>query len=253
MLLINRLIPFAILMSPADDLSGADAGGGENPPAAKTPIVKVDTTPAGFSQADLDAAVAKAVAANNTSRDEHEKGLKETKDSLLEQNKKHKEKIRDNELKQRMIDGDVEKVTKEIEARIKKENLEKLGEQQTEIENLKKASHNKSIESFVSEINDGCNIMSELREARALQILKNSEFTTDENGNTLIDGKNQQEFISDWLENGQNVDTWRSAKPSSGGGAKGGKSPAGTLNTAETLSKLSGGEMFAAASEMMNK
>ena len=66
MLLINRLIPFAILMSPADDLSGADAGGGENPPAAKTPIVKVDTTPAGFSQADLDAAVAKAVAANNT-------------------------------------------------------------------------------------------------------------------------------------------------------------------------------------------
>ena len=235
-MLINRLHPFSVYMNEAGN-EGSDGGGG-TPPPAKTPENTGPT--ADQIQAQIDKAVADAVAANNAERDKSEKALKENKDSILEQLKQNKEKQRDLELKQRMIDGDVEKVTKEIEARIKKENAEKMSEYEKQIETLTTSSHNKNIESVVDAINDGCNIKSDLRNARKLEILHSSEITTDENGNILIDGKNQDEFISDWLENGQNVDTWKAAKPSSGGGSKGGKSQGGALNNAETTFEVIG-------------
>lgn len=224
-------------------------------PAAQAPAA-APASPAPITQEAMQAAIKKAVdtavAANNTQRDAGEAGLKKNKEALYTEKKALEKQLKDNEDAIRMKAGDVAEVTKEIEARVKGEYAENLSEAQKQIEIFKTEKHNNTIEAFIDGIVDTCNIKPAFRNARKLEILHGCKIETDESGNITIDGRNQQEFVTDWLENGQNVNDYVLAPVSNGGGANGATGIAGAAGHAETLSNLSGGSMFAAASEMVH-
>ena len=236
-----KFLQDARLMNEAAE--GGEAGGGATPPAK--PAEKPPEPPKAITQADIDAAVAKALATNNADRDVQEKALKDNKDSILDQLKKKKEETRDLELKQRMMDGDVETVTKEIEARIKKEYAEKLTESSNQVAKLEKANHNKTIEGAIDALNDVLEIRPSMKNARKLEILNTADVTTAENGDVLLDGMTPAEYGAKWLESGDTVNDWIAAKPSNGGGARGGKSPGAQSGHGVALSQFSGPDLMA--------
>jgi len=236
-----------ILQSPEDGGEGGDGGGGAKAPEPKTPVAAP-----GITQEQLDAAVSKAVSDNNNLRDAKEAGLKKNKEELHTEKKALQQQLKDNENAIRMRDGNVGEVTTEIDNRLKGEYKEKFAEQQKEIENYKTAAHNKSIEAFVNELVIESNIKPALQRARKLEILADGKIETDESGNMTIDGRNPKEFVSNWLENGQNVNDYVLAPSSSGGGAKGGKTGAGATGHVQILSSLEGADLFAAASKLVH-
>ena len=230
---------------------GGDAG-------TKAPDKKPDPAPTAFTQAQVTEiatkAAADAVAANNLERDKKEAGLKQTKEDMHEQLKKIRQQEQDTLDSISMKDGNVAEVKKEIEARIKAEYAQKLTESKNQIETFEKEKHTKTIESFADELNELANIKQAFRKGRKLEILAEHDIKIDsETGNITIDGRNQQEFVNDWLENGQNVNDLVLAPQSNGGGAQGGKGNAGAVGHAVQLEKLGGGARFSAAAKMQNE
>lgn len=216
-------------------------------PASPAPITQE------AMQAAIKTAVDTALLANNAKRDEAEIGLKKNKEVLLTEKKALEKRLKDNADAIRMKAGDVGEVTREIEARVKGEYSEKLSDAEKQIEIFKTEKHNNTIEAFVDGIVDSCNIKPAFRNARKLEILHGNKIDTDESGNITIDGRNQQEFVKDWLENGQNVNDYVLAPTSNGGGANGAKGNAGATGHAETLSTLQGAALMAAASKMVHE
>lgn len=244
-----RLLQLSRLMDEANDGTGGDAGGGA-PPAAKPPEEKPPAAPTADVQAMIDAAVSKAVTANNATRDEKEAGLKKNKEELHGELKELQKKTKEKEDAIRMKEGNVEEVTAEINARVEGEYKEKLAEQSTAIENYKNEAHTKDVEAFVNEIVNQSNIKPAFKRARKLEIMADSKFGTDESGNMTIDGRNQQEFVKNWQENGQNVNDYVLAPQSNGGGAQGGKNDAGASGHAQVLESTTG-NLFTAATKLV--
>ena len=230
-----------------------DAGGGpENPPAKKAaPAPAAGITPE--IQAMIDAAVGKAVSANDARRDTAEAGLKKNKEELHAEKKALQQQLKDNENRIRMKEGNVEDVTKEIKAQLTTEYAEKFADHEKQIANFQTEKHNNTIEAFVDDIVDQSNIKPAFKRARKLEIMADSKIVTDESGKLTIDGRNPKEFVSNWLENGQHVNDYVLAPTSNGGGAKGAKGNAGAGTHAQALEKHRGGNLFAVAAELVNK
>jgi len=216
---------------------------------------KSETTTPIFSpeqQTLIDGMLKKAVTDNNTFRDTQEKGLKENRDDILSDLKKSQEKTRDLELKKRMMDGNVEEVTKEITARVEGEYKERLTNSKNEFDNLKKQNDNNTINSALDAHLTDLGVKDSLKGARRKELLLDSKIELSETGTVTIDGLSLEDFGKQWLENGANVNDWIKADTMSGGGAQGGRGKVITSN-AGVLAGLSGKQRFEAAAKMMGK
>ena len=231
--------------------AASNEGGSEGAPPA-TPPAKADPPPAGISPEQMQAAIDKAVASNNATRDQQEAGLKKNKEDLHAEKKLLEQQMKDNADALRMQSGDVKSVTAEISTRLTGEFQEKFAEQQKEIAKFKTEKHNNTIEAFVNEIVELSNIKPAFRNGRKLEIMAGHEIKQDESGNLTIDGRNPKEFVSNWLETSKHVNDLVLAPASNGGGAAGAKIIAGATGHGIALGEAKG-NIFTAAADLVNK
>jgi len=230
-----------------DEAKGGDESGGAGGTLLKDP-------PA-ITQADVDAAVTKAVtdaiAANNTKRDEAEAGLKKNRDTLKQEKLDLQAKMLENTNAQRMQDGDVAAVTAEIEARIKDEYKDRLAEATANVDKLQGTIDNNTINGALDAQMNDLKVKSTLQEALKAQLLSENEVKLGESGGVLVGDLDIKTFMTDWAKTDVSRDFILANSNSGGGG--GGSRNTNSQNSETDMMDLEGTDLFDLAHEQTKK
>jgi len=198
-------------------------------------------------QAAIEKAVADAIAANNTKRDEQEQGLKQNRDSLLAQGRELKDKLQANEdelTNQRLNETNVAEIRSEIETKLRGEYDTQLSDQKIALDNLQKTMDNKTINSALDAHLNDLKVKSTLRNAlKAVILAENKISLTD--GNVMIGDQDASSYMTAWSKSDKSKD-FILAEPSTGGGSNGSNTSA--VETVD-FSSLSGTDAFMHACE----
>lgn len=226
-----------------ESAEGEDAGGA-------TSEAGKQETPETFTpeqvQEMISKKVAEAQAEIKKKWEEDVKGLKDNRDALKDEKVAAQQKLKDIELRQKLVDADekdLEKIRQEIRDNLKNQYDEQLNSTKAELDNLKKTLDNKTIHSALDAKLNDLKVKSTLRNALKAEILfENKPAIVDDKvviGDTPID-----DFFSEWQKSERSKD-FIVAVPSSGGGSAG--SGASGHSHEVDLTQLSGKHLFAEA------
>lgn len=226
---------------------GGDGGGGGDDGKK--------TEPKPLTQADVDAAVTKAVteaiAKNNTKRDADEAGLKKNRDTLKQEKLDLQAKMLENTNAQRMQDGDVKAVTAEIETRIKAEYKDRLTEAQGNIDKLQGTIDNSTINGALDAHMNDLKVKSTLQEALKAQLLSENEVKLNDSGAVLVGDLDVKTFMANWAKTDVSKDFILANSNSGGGG--GGSTNTDNHGGKVDMMDLEGADLFDLAHEKTKK
>lgn len=239
------------LMNEAGD--GSDSGGGA-PPAAKQDPPASATFTQEQVQNLIDQALAKNTAQLEEKFNQSLSGIKKNRDEILTEKKQLQQKMRENELAQQMIDGDVEGARKEIRADLEAEYAEREKNYQEQLAKFTSQSDNDFRERELNSHLNDLRVKSVLRDDLMASLTQKSSIEKDNDGNRrlVIDGKPVKDYFEEWAKSDK-AEHYVVANPSSGGGGQGSGTTSGAQSSFEQLEKFEGADLIMNGLKLQNK